>query len=408
MSSRGESTARSSSRRSGSGRTTDGKRRSTSPGTKTIRKRNPRAAEIRAHEDTRLAEAPLAIGLRRNEVVHASEKLFARRLARIAIERPEDSRQALADQLAALDPAAQEREGRVEKLGPGALCWEGSEVGGEGIDQLGEVAEQAKVALLVEVESLAALPLRSETRSPLVEPRDDARLDGASVPTRRADLALLAEKVLERHLRGGEELHDEGAVEVDIEQSEQQAQGARGCVDSGDALEEIGVDAGALEGGGEVRGVGARLAEEHRDVLEAHAIVGGAEDLPRDLDRLERLTGSREDVQRAIERLRRCRKRGEDVALCAGERGGRRRCRRSSYGCRTGRQVLVAPLTEARSCRRAVSQHVPDWVVPWNCLEKRCKRRRRVVDVADDDGAEVGHGERSCSGRVNVRAVEYA
>lgn len=108
----------------------------------------------------------------------------------------------------------------------------------------------------------------------MIEAAHDAGPRREPVPAGGAWLRVLAENLLPRHLRRGQELHYAGTLVLALQEVEEQAQRAGSRVDTRRAFQEVGVDARSLEGGVEGRGLGA-TAKQNADLAIGQMAVGG-------------------------------------------------------------------------------------------------------------------------------------
>ena len=121
------------------------------------------------------------------------------------------------------------------------------QVRGEPFDDLAERIDQCD--LVVELALFGAVASRGQTSSPRIESADDAGSRGQPIPTGRADARVLSEEGAIRDARGGQELGDLRAIEIGFRQVEEQPEGARGWIDSREAVDEERRYPCAIEGG---------------------------------------------------------------------------------------------------------------------------------------------------------------
>ena len=114
------------------------------------------------------------------------------------------------------------------------------------------------------------------------EATDDASLCRDAVPAGRADARVLAQKVAIGNASCRQELRNLRAIEIGIEQIEQQPQCARSRIDSGYPLEEERWNTCPIECGRQMGRIGRRHAHQHGHVLEPDAAHRLFEHDPRD------------------------------------------------------------------------------------------------------------------------------
>ena len=193
------------------------------------------------------------------------------------------------------------------------------QVRGEPLDHLAERINQCD--LVLELALFSAVASRGQTRSPRIESADDAGSRGQPIPTSRADARVLSEEGAIRDARGGQELGDLRAIEICFRQVEEQPEGARGRIDSREAVDEERRYPCAIEGGRQMSRVRRRLVQQHRHLLESHASRGLVEHETSDLDGFERFAWRREEPNRVVEFGRPARRAfGKEHALNSSQR----------------------------------------------------------------------------------------
>jgi hypothetical protein len=256
----------------------------------------------RADEDAAVAELALAVALGGEQLAGPGQELVAARGRGVLRQRTQHALETLVREGGALDPAVEEAERRVEVRGPGSVLRDRREVVGQALDQRREAVVEAQVAVVVVLPLFAVLLGLREPGAPRLEAAHDAGLRRDPVPAGGTDFRLGADQVRPADPGGGQELHHAGAVEVGADEVEEQRQAACRGVHLGDALDDEGVDLGALEGRGESDVVGVGGAEEDGDLLVADALACGLLDQPGDLHGLEGFTRCHEDPDGRVQR----------------------------------------------------------------------------------------------------------